>query len=210
MTTLALMKARIARDIFRDDLTDAITDEITSAIGFYRRRRFWFNETRTITFNTVEGQEFYTATDHPDIPNLLDIDYIQVSQSNRPYSLWARGPEDLDIWTGTPTSGVPTDFVYFQQQLRFYPAPNGVYPVRISAVIRYPAPASDAETDNPWMTDGEELIRSRAKRNLYLHTLGDQQSAAAMKAAEDEALMSLQAEASRRQNIDTLCPSPVM
>lgn len=210
MSTLGIMKARIARDIFRDDLTDTIADEITSAIAFYQRERFWFNETRLLLFNTAQGQEFYDSTTLASIPNLLEIDYVQVSQAGRPYSLDMASAEDLDILTGLPTSGVPTLFSYYQGALRLYPAPNGVYPVRIAAVVRYPGPAADDEPDNHWMTDAAELIRARAKRNIYLHSLGDQEMTAMMKSAEDEALTSLRAESSRRQNVHSLSASPVM
>ncbi len=209
MATLADMKSRIADEIFREDLTSAIAREITSGISFYQRTRFWFNETRTITFDTVADRAFYTAADHADIPNLIEIDYIQISQSGWPYSLCEATPETVDVWSGMPSNGVPTTFSYFEQQLRLYPTPNGVYPMQIAALRRYPAPASDDEADNHWMTDAEELIRSRAKRNIYLHSLMDQGMAAVMRSAEDEALASLAAEASRRQNVHTLQPSGI-
>lgn len=211
MATLGEMKAAIADEIFRDDLGSTIEREISRAIQFYQRTRFWFNESRTITFNTVNLQEFYDAADHPDIPNLLAIDYMTVTRSGTEITPLCRTTSfDLDTYSVSQANpNVPTDYVYFEQKLRFYPIPNGIYAIRIAGVFRYPAPAVDDEADNHWMTDAEELIRSRAKRNLYLHSLGDQQSAAAMKAAEDEALQSLRAEASTRQNIHTIQPSGI-
>ena len=204
MATLGDMKASIASEIFRDDLTDAIAAEITRAIRFYQRTRFWFNETRLLIFDTVAGQEFYDATTEPRIPNLIQIDYVQVAQSGRPYSLEMVSAEGLDQWSGLPTAGVPYCYSYFEGQLRFYPVPNEAYPVRVAAVVQVDAPANDTVDGNPWMNPAEELIRSRTKRNLYLHYMGDQQMAAVMKAAEDEALASLRAEASMRQGIFTL------
>jgi hypothetical protein len=202
MATLGDMKASIASEIFRDDLTDAIAAEITRAIRFYQRARFWFNETRQLTFNTVAGQDFYTATAEPRIPNLLQIDYIQVAQGGRPLSLIGASAEDLDQWSYTPTTGVPSNFAYFEQVLRLYPVPNSAYPVRIAGLVRVDPPTTDTDgATNPWMNDAEELIRSRAKRNLYLHYMGDQQMAAGMKAAEDEALSSLKGESAERQNV---------
>lgn len=211
MATLGEMKATIADEIFRDDLGTAIGREISRAIRFYQRTRFWFNESRQITFNTVALQEFYDAAAHLDIPNLLAIDYITVTRSGTEVTPLCRTSSfDLDTYSVSQANpNVPTDYVYFEQKLRFYPVPNGVYAIRIAGVFQYPAPADDDEADNHWMTDAEELIRSRAKRNLYLHSLGDQTSAAAMKAAEDEALQSLRAEASSRQNVHTLEPSGV-
>lgn len=209
MTTLADMKASIAAEIYRDDLTDAISNEIGRAIVFYQRKRFFFNETRLLTFNTVVGQEFYGAAAEPRIPNLLQIDYVQVTQNGRPLPLEMTDAETMDLWEGTPASGAPSRYSYFEGQLRVHPSPNLAYPLRISGLVRIPAPASEVEAANYWMNDAEELIRSRAKRNLYLHHLADQGMAASMKAAEDEALQSLIAESTQRQNVYAFASDPL-
>lgn len=209
MTTLADMKASIAAEIYRDDLTDAIAAEIGRAITFYQRKRFFFNETRLITFNLVPGQEFYGATDEPRIPNLLQIDYVQVTQNGRPLPLQMTDAETMDLWTGTPASGAPSRYCYFERQIRVHPTPNLAYPLRISGLMRAPAPATDADDTNVWINEAEELIRSRAKRNLYLHHLADQGMASIMKAAEDEALVSLAAESTQRQNVYAFASDPL-
>ena len=208
MPTLADMQASIASEIFRDDLGAQIAAEITRAIRFYQRKRFHFNETRSLTFNTVANQDFYGASAEPRIPNLLEIDYVQATQNTRPMPLRMVSAKTMDLWSGTPASGPPSDFSYFEGQLRLYPMPDQAYPVRVSGLIRVDPP-TDAGGDqtNPWMNDGEELIRSRAKRNLYLHYLGDQEMGAVMKAAEDEALISLKSEANARQDVHAFLPS---
>lgn len=207
MSTLAEMKASIAAEIYRSDMSDTITREIGRAIRFYQDRRFWFNETRTITFSTADGVEFYDASSNVNISDLLGIDYITVQQGNAIHQMAQTTPLDLDTIDQTTASrNVPLWYVYFEQKLRFYPVPNGAYPIRIAGVIVAPAPATDGETGNPWMTVAEELIRSRAKRNIFLHSLSgvDDGRAGMMKQTEDEALMRLQAEFSRRQNIDLI------
>src|SRR5689334_5061353 len=55
---LAALKARIARDLNRTDLTTQIADEISSAIAYYRSHRFEFNEIQA-TFSTVAFQDEY-------------------------------------------------------------------------------------------------------------------------------------------------------
>lgn len=206
MATLADMKARIAEEIFRDDLGSAIAREITSAIKFYQRQRFWFDESREIVFPTVPGQEFYGSAADVRIPSLIRIDYVQATQNTRPMTLDMASPEILDLWSGTPSAGPPSSYSYFQGRLRLYPVPNEAYPVRIAAHYRVEPPATDTEDDNPWMNEAEELIRSRAKRNLYLHSLGDQAMGAVMKAAEDEALAALRIETSARTQVTNLQP----
>lgn len=209
MATLGEMVSSIATEMFRDDadFPSYVRAEIKRAIAHYQRTRFHFNETRGITFNTVAGQDFYGAADEPRIPNLLEIDYIQATQGGGPYAVTPTSAEAIDIWSGVITSGWPSDYVYYEGKLRFYPTPASVYPVRIAALVRIAAPATDDEADNPWMTDAEELIRSRAKRNLYLHYLANTEMGAVMKAAEDEALSSLKREANARQNVHTIAPS---
>ncbi len=206
MPSLSDMQASIAAEIFRDDLGPQIATEITRAIRFYQRKRFHFNETRRLTFNTVAGQDFYGADAEPRIPNLLEIDYIQATQNQRPFTVSMVSAEVLDYWTGTPASGPPSLFAYFEGQLRLNPMPNDAYPVRVAALVRVDPPTDPDDQTNPWMNDGEELIRSRAKRNLYLHYLGDQEMGAVMKAAESEALLSLKSEANARQNIHSFAP----
>ncbi len=59
MTTKALMIAEIEDDTERSDST-AIGKKINAAIRHYQPRRFWFNESRSVTFNTVAGTDLYT------------------------------------------------------------------------------------------------------------------------------------------------------
>lgn len=206
MPTLSDMQTSIASEIFRDDLGTAIANEITRAIRFYQRKRFHFNETRQLVFNTVANQEFYGAAAEPRIPNLIEIDYIQATQNQRPFTLDKVSAEILDYWAGAPASGPPSAYAYFEGTLRLHPMPNDVYPVRVAALVRVDPPSDPNDDTNPWMNDAEELIRSRAKRNLYLHYLGDQEMGAVMKAAEDEALNSLKSEANGRQNVHSFAP----
>lgn len=212
MSTLGEMVTSIVAETrrFDADWPTQVRAEISKAIRFYQRERFWFNETRLITFDTVADQEFYTEADHADIPNLLAIEYITCTRGTEIFDICMTTARDLDTFSiSASTPNVPLNWVYFEQRLRFYPTPNDAYAIRINALIRKPAPADDDEADNVWMTDCEELIRSRAKRNLYLHHMGDSAEAQAMKAAEDEALGSLRAETSRRTNVHSFTPDPV-
>lgn len=215
MTTLGTMKSRIASETDRDDLLDsgAIEAEILSAIRFYRGYRFWFNEKRsTVTFNTVVGQTDYTSTENSHIPNLIRIDYVTCAQNSGDLQdvRWAH-PRDMEMLLGNAplASARPYRYAYYEGVLRLYPKPDQIYPIRIAGVIRVNAPASDTEADNPWMTEAEELIRARAKRNLYLNSmLGTENSQVqAMKSYEDEALDRLQRETSSRTQVNHIRPT---
>lgn len=171
------LQARIADELIRSDLTSQIKIAILSAITTYQRERFYFNESRSSTFSTVAGQEFYTSADLAAIPNLINIDTVLFYQSpSYRYPLDVRTWDELELWSLNPNtvSGFPSDYAYYAQQLRLYPIPSGVYTVRLSGVQRLtPDPLSADSDTNAWMTDGEELIRQRAKGDLLINTIRD-------------------------------------
>jgi hypothetical protein len=211
MATLGEMITEIVEETRRYDpnWSSRVRREIEKAVSFYQRERFWFNETREITFDTVIGQEFYTDADQADIPNLIAIDYITVTDGTTIVELCPVSARWHDTDDFATAANLPTEYSYTEGKLRIWPKPNKVYPLRIAGLPRRAFPASDAEPDNPWMTEAEELIRSRAKRNLYLHHMGSRSKAEDMKAAEDEALRALRAETSRRTNVHTFTPAEV-
>ena len=215
MSDLATMKARIAAETDRDDLLDsgAIEAEIRSAIAFYRGYRFWFNEKRSsVTFSTVIGQTDYTSAANANIPNLIRIDYVTCQQSGGDLQhVRYCSPLDMEMLLGNAplAQSRPYRYSYYEGMFRVYPEPDQVYPVRIAGVIRVNAPATESEADNPWMVDAEELIRARAKRNLYLNSmLGTEGTQVqAMKSYEDEALERLQRETSSRTQVNHIRPT---
>src|SRR5690606_8798839 len=86
MTTLAIMKARIANELGqRTDLDSEIATAINAAIAAYQATRFHFNEGRTVTFTTVAGQEFYDADDAANLAKLWTIDYMVYYVGDTPY-----------------------------------------------------------------------------------------------------------------------------
>lgn len=179
--TLGAMKARIADEIARDDLTSQIANAINDAIDAYQNERFYFNESRSLTFSTVINQEFYTASDLPDIVNIVKIDFAYLFINNYPYKLVATAPELLESLSVTATyTGPPYEYAWYDNSIRLYPIPNAVYPIRITAQILRAPPGSDGETGNVWMTAAERLIRSRAKYELAVHVLNDDELARRM------------------------------
>lgn len=215
------MQARIADELARSDLTSQIKLAILSAITNYQRERFYFNESRSLTFSTVDSQEFYTSSDLASIPNLIDIDEIIFTQnSTNRYPLLRATMEQLDWWSINPTSttSLPTNFCYYAQQIRLYPIPNGVYTVRIESTVRLtPDPLSlDADT-NAWMTDGEEMIRQRAKADINCNVIRDpdclseargfaQMSQSYLSSLEKSAYLALRGETTQRTSSGRIVP----
>lgn len=173
MTTLTALKAEVADDLARTDLTSQIATAITAAITFYKPYRFYFTESRTDTFITVEDQSTYSSSDDTDIPLFAKLDavFLTDSDSNVYQLRWCHPTEiELSLDTGASTSR-PTEYTYFGKTFRFYPIPDASYTIRPMGVIEKAAPATDGEADNVWMTDGYQLIKARAKSQLYRHVI---------------------------------------
>lgn len=209
MTTYGAMQDRIADELDRTDLTSQIQKAIQTAVDKYQRKRFFFNEARSLTFNTVDGQEFYTSSDASDIPNLLMIDNVKLTISGSdkvelervPYSELEHDSSNLTVDEGQPTA-----YAYYAKQLRLYPIPDAAYAVRVSGVFALSDLSATGDT-NAWMTDAEALIRSRAKRELLTHVIRDAEGAAAMAQAEAEELQSLIQETNARSSTGSIVPT---
>ena len=189
--TLGAMKLRIKNEIGRSDIDGDIANAIADAIELYQQERFYWNESRAITFSTVANQEFYTSSDAASIGTITKIDYVSIYIGDQPFQLLPMAPADIEnLSTNGTSTGQPSWYCYYDEQLRFYPVPDGVWTIRVGAQVTATAPASDAEASNPWMVKAERLIRNRAKAELYSHVddIADDGKAAKFLAMAEEAL----------------------
>lgn len=172
--TLGYMKARIVSELGgRSNLTDAIADAINDAISIYAEQRFRFSDTIPSAppqFNTVAGQWIYTSAAEANISTLFKIDTVLVLIGNMWQELKRREPVWIRTYNDQGTmTGQPSEYAYEGNSLLLAPIPSQVYTVQLNIFRNVPAPATDDEADNPWMTDGEMLIRSRAKYEIAIH-----------------------------------------
>lgn len=184
---LAAMKARIVTELARPDFTTAstdIADAINTAIAAYQGERFRFSTTipnAPQTFSTVAGRYIYTSADNANISSLLKIDYVFIQIGNTLQELARTSAEDVILYNQVNTmQGQPSSYAYEGNQLLLAPVPSDVWTITLGLFKAVAAPATDAETGNPWMTDAELLIRSRAKYELAVHRLRNPTLAAAM------------------------------
>lgn len=181
MTTLAIMKARIASELRRSNISTQIGDAINTAIDAYKGERLWFAEQYHIDIDLIADQEFYTSADSVWLGRISRIDYAHLLIGTQAYGL--RRMEDgwLDVASSSGSNtGQPYCWGWYGNALRVYPVPSesGTMQVRLAGQFEMPAPATDAETGNPWMVEAETLIRCRAKFELYQHVLLDLAKAA--------------------------------
>lgn len=191
--TYGNMQDRIADELLRTDLTSQIKLAILSAIDYYQDERFWFNESRSqVTFSLSSSQEFYGTSDNANIPNLLDIDTVTVTVNSNRYTLTRRTYEYLEsISMGTQYTSLPTDYSYYQQQIRIYPIPNQGMAIRISSTVLNSTTLSSTADTNPWVNEAEQMIRARAKADIYLNVIGDAAQAQAMNVFEQQSYQNL-------------------
>jgi hypothetical protein len=197
--TLTGMLAEMQSDTGRTATAqvDAMRRAIYRGIKFYQKRSFWFNETRDVTFSTVVGQDTYsfnTATTSGDIDAEFDrIDGCWVtfgSADVREMDMVAYDDMEYDA-DNQLTTGQPSRFAYINRAIRFDWQFDAIYTARLAGHIILAGPASDDEADNPWMTEGYNLIMSRAKGELYAHRWEDYVAASTMQQAEQLALKAL-------------------
>lgn len=184
------MQTAIAGELARSDLTTEIQREINNAITFYGNKAFWFNEASMTPITTVQGQRYYTLP--PNFASVLDV---LSTLGNYTYRLEPRTEQYLDQvdWGNDFWSGYPTDYSFWNGQLRLFPPPQGGLPVTVKGtVILAPQPLVDDADTNAWLTNAEELIRTRAVRQLYGRYIRDPEQYALYTQLEKEALSNLQ------------------
>jgi hypothetical protein len=180
MGTYLDLQNNIASDLTRSDLSAQIKSAIQDAIKQYERQRFWFNTTRSKTFQTVAGQMPYTGSDLAEIPNLIRIDNLFLTWGTATYPLEWYEPDEFEFLTSLNTSnGRPSVYTYIDAQLLLWPTPVAAYTVRPHMHYRLSALANDTDS-NSWCNEAENLIRAHAKLILYSGLLEDDQGAARM------------------------------
>lgn len=197
MSTLGAMADRIEDELARTDLTTQIHKAIRSAVSYYERKAFYFNEAQ-FTLTTSSSQEYYGLSDNANIPSVGAIDSVRITVGSTRYTLEKRDFAYIDqISSSTSTVGDPTDYAYYAQQFRFYPVPNAARTIVVSGITKTTTLSATGDT-NYWVTEGEELIRSRATWDLYKHVIKDREQAEDWKETELEALAALRGDDAER------------
>jgi len=184
------MQTAMADELARSDLADEIKREINNAITFYGNKAFWFNEASMADITTVQGQRYYALP-----TNFAAVLDVLSTIGNYTYRLTARTEQYLDQidWGNSFWSGYPTDYSFWNGQIRLFPPPQGGLPVQVKGTaILAPQPLVNDSDTNAWLTSAEELIRTRAARQLYGRYIRDPEQYALYTQLEREALVNLQ------------------
>ncbi|WP_455480479.1 phage adaptor protein [Bartonella sp. B12(2025)] len=189
-----------------DDQTEEYVDQVQkaifSAIRFCERLPFYFNESREIVFPTIKGKSRYGAEENPYITDFTRIVDAYIYEDEHSKSKLLRvDPLYIESIDNDFNDGTPTQYAYFEQKLVLYPIPDRVYSIRL---ILDPVKIKNIETMQEvsiWFCEAYELIKTRAKYELYTNIIKDPQMAAAAFAMFQEQLDALKIETSRRKNL---------
>lgn len=202
------MQTRIADELSRSDLSSQITNAIQTAIQDYEGERFWFNEQR-FTLNTVANQSWYD--EQANLLNedgsalatgvkLLEVDQMVCNFGNWFQPLKPVAPGWIDTYQIPTYIGQPYYYARLGTRIRLAPTPNDVYTVTITGLARLVTLSANSDT-NAWLTEGEKLIRSRAKAILWRSILRNADEAALCDAEEQVALSALQRKENARHTM---------
>lgn len=209
MATLADLKAEIDSDLDQQGaINNFIVAEIPRAIRFYQRTRFYFNETRDVTFQTVANQRIYTVSDSASIPKFIEFDQITLEDGTSSDGLEEIYPTEWEVLTNAGTAtGKPESWTYFNQSIGLYSIPDAAYTIRLIGHIIIDPPTDDADASNIWITEAFDLIRARVCAQLCQKKLRDPNGIQLHRSAESEELVRLKAETASRVTTGFVTPS---
>ena len=210
MATLAETVTRILDDLSRpsDELSDIAKREILSAIGYYESSRMAFYE--RVIDTTLSATSVFTFTslvaNDATLEDIWAIDGMQVSYAGRGINVdnvpWRTFFDFSQNFT--PTTNFPDFFATYNRTLYIYPLLNSDLPAAITAHVKLVTLDGITNVENAWLTEGEELIRSRACRMICQRKLDDFEKAAQFKQLENEAYRALLADAAVLQSTGIL------
>lgn len=185
--TFGDMYTRIAVELDRSDLTAPIKDAIVSAIDSYAQDRFAWNQ-RKFTISTVAGTDEY-ALPSTDVDaafiRVMSIDHLMITISSGRYEMVPRTTFYVDdLKANTTLQGRPKWYAIINQKLRIWPIPDAVYVMDGFGLCDINSITNTSATGvtNAWVDRlyGEEMIRARAKADLYENIIRNGEKAAAM------------------------------
>jgi hypothetical protein len=209
MATFLDMQTRLGDDLINESITtDQIKNAIRAAIKQYGRKPFWFLQTEA-SFPTVASQEYYSASDFSDMPDIKSIHSVVLNNSGKS-KLKDADYGSINALQNGMVTGSPSHYTYYKKQMRLYPIPDAAYTVTVSYSKQLAELSADAD-ENDWTNEAEELIRQCAKGILALDTLHDTEMAARFSIRETKIYDSLLEENRRREPKKTLTTNiPVM
>ncbi len=162
--TFGGMKTRISRELNRSNIPDdTLEDTIFDAIKHYKARRFVFNTSVDVTATASSGTPILTISAH----SVIELDEVIFIQSSSRERLQPRPLQYLQGLRTTPSYKGPPSFYNLinGKEMLTDVIIDQSYTFELSYLHELSAVSADGDT-NAWFSDGNELIRTHAKRKL--------------------------------------------
>ncbi len=143
MATFAEIKARVADELERNDLSSQIETAVLDAQEFYAHLFLGFNERRGLAA-TLAGSEFASLP-----AGLRHPKEVSVQVSGNDYTLLKRSTEYLEhLHNASDTSGQPAFYAVLDREFRIWPTPDAQYTLTVLGVYDDSALSADADTND--------------------------------------------------------------
>jgi hypothetical protein len=194
-STRSDIEAQIADDLARSDLASQITAAVNTAIRSYRFERLGFNEAYKVTATLS------TSADTMLLASLSvrfrKLDRVRIVRAAGDYlDLYHRDYDWIMSRQDVRVVCQPVEYAVYNSALHFDSMADQNYTLLMDGLkeLGNASASYSAGDTTAWFNDARELIRHRAKREVYANVLKDMELAAAAGAAEKEALRILKAE----------------
>ena len=187
MSTLSDLKARIADDLDRSDLSSQIAAAVRDAIEYYESERFSFNEVHSQTGTFSTSVDAIPLTSLPFYPLKIDRIRAQYSGSTNLTDLWPVNYEALLESQDAKAVCRPLEFCVYAEKLLLDSLPDDDYTFVMDGVKRLASGSTNsyaADSSVAWFNEAEPLIRARVKADLYTNLLKDEKQAAIQNGVE--------------------------
>ena len=205
MATFGDLQAQVANDLRRSNLSAEIAQAILDGIQDHDSERLYFNETEIYTFNTVANQDVYPITPQPPIQEFIMIDMVRSQIGNTWFELERTTPDNMERDYSAPSSGQPIEWSIHGNEMRLFPMPNKVFPVKVFGHYRIIPLVNNADS-NEWTTIAKNLIRYSALKRLYAYPIRDMQQVQIAEARELQELEYLRRSTDRRTRTGQMAP----
>lgn len=208
MTTRSDIESQIADDLARSDLASQITAAVNTAIRSYRFERLGFNEAYKVTATLSTSADVIALSALP--VRFRKFDRIRLVRTAGDYlDLYHRDYDWIMSRQDVRVTCQPAEYAVYNSTLHFDSMADQDYTLLLDGIKELGnASASYSSGDtSAWFNDAAELIRHRAKRELYANVLKDMELAAAAAASEREALRIIKAEMGEERSTGFIRPT---
>ena len=207
-STRSDIESQIADDLARSDLASQITAAVNTAIRSYRFERLGFNEAYKVTATLSTSADVIALSAVP--VRFRKFDRIRLVRTAGDYlDLYHRDYDWIMSRQDVRVTCQPAEYAVYNSTLHFDSMADQDYTLLLDGIKELGnASASYSSGDtSAWFNDAAELIRHRAKRELYANVLKDMELAAAAAASEREALRIIKAEMGEERSTGFIRPT---